>query len=151
MPDIPEYTMPEGMSALTKSEISQLRIKIGKSHRTEKDWTFIKNILREKAVFTAEPIDEKYRAAYSVEGILKDSGYLLIFTTMEGCKDFLDKHGTARFGYQLTLGTIPFTTVVMIAYDYKEKVLLDLDIPENGNILGIDGRDRSLHTVRVMG
>ncbi len=100
---------------------------------------------------TAEPIDEKYRAAHSVEGILKDSGYLLIFTTMDGCKDFLDKHGTARFGYQLTLGTIPFTTVVMIAYDYKEKVLLDLDTPENGNILGIDGRDRSLHTVRVMG
>ena len=66
MPDIPEYDMPEGMSALTKSEISQLRIKIGKSHRTEKDWMFIKNLLREKVVFTAEPIDEKYRAAHSV-------------------------------------------------------------------------------------
>lgn len=151
MPDIPEYDMPEGMSALTKSEISQLRIKIGKSHRTEKDWMFIKNLLREKVVFTAEPIDEKYRAAYSVEGILKDSGYLLIFTTMEGCREYLEKHGSARFGYRLTLGTIPFTTVVMIAYDYKEKVLLDLDTPENGNILGIEGRDRSLHTVRVMG
>ena len=37
MPDTPEYTMPEGMSALTKSEISQLRTKIGKSHRTEKE------------------------------------------------------------------------------------------------------------------
>ena len=91
MPDIPEYDMPEGMSALTKSEISQLRIKIEKSHRTEKDWMFIKNLLREKAVFTAEPIDEKYRAAYSVEGILKDSGYLLIFTTMEGCREYLEK------------------------------------------------------------
>lgn len=149
MPDIPEYDMPKGMNALTKSEISQLRIKIGKNHRTEKDWAFIKNMLREKAVFTAEPMGEKYRAAHSVEGVLKDSGYLLIFTTIEACKAYLDNHGCARFGYQLTIGTIPFTTVVMIASDNKEKVLLDLDNPQNGNILGFDGRDRTLHTVRI--
>ena len=151
MTDVPEYNMPENMTALTENEISQLRIKFGKGHRTEKDWTFIREMLREKAVFTAEPMDEKYRATYSVEGILKDSGYLLIFSTIEACKDYLEGHGSARFGYRLTIGSIPFTTVIMIATDYKEKVLLDLDHPQSGNILGFDGRDRTLRMVRVNG
>ena len=41
---------------LTDQEISQLRIKTGKGHRTQNDWTFISELLQDKFVYTAVPV-----------------------------------------------------------------------------------------------
>lgn len=147
--EIPEFNMPENFMPLTEREISLLRIKIGKSHRTEKDWAYIRELLRDKVVFTAEPMHENFKKMCSVEGILKDNRNLLIFSTMELCGDYLEKYGSARFGYQLTMGAIPFNTVVMIASEREERVLLDLNCPQNSNILGFDGREKTLRIVRA--
>ena len=63
--------------ALTKQELSLLRIKIAKSHRTQKDWAFIRELMQDKIVFTSEPINEEYRKRYSLEGMLYDGEQLL--------------------------------------------------------------------------
>ena len=50
--------LPDGRIALSKEEIDVLKTKIGKKKRSEKDWTFIKELLADRVVFTANPIDE---------------------------------------------------------------------------------------------
>ena len=47
--------------ALTKQELSLLRIKIAKSHRTQKDWAFIRKLMQDKIVFTSASIGHQSR------------------------------------------------------------------------------------------
>ena len=134
---------------LTDQEISQLRIKTGKGHRTQNDWTFISELLQDKFVYTAVPVEDDYKRLFSVDGVLKDGGHLLIFTAVEGCKEYLEKYGSARFGYDLSIDSIPFSTVIKVATDHQERVLLDMNYPQTGRIIGYDGLERKLRVVKV--
>ena len=80
---------------------------------------------------------------------IKTGKHLLIFTTVEGCKEYLEKYGSARFGYDLTIDSIPFSTVIKIATDHQERVLLDMNYPQTGRIIGYDGLERKLRVVKV--
>ena len=135
--------------ALTKQELSLLRIKIAKSHRTQKDWAFIRKLMQDKIVFTSEPINEEYRKRYSLEGMLYDGDQLLLFSSIDACREYLEQYGSARFGYQLTIGSIPFATAIMIATDHKRKILFDMNYPQGGNVLGFDGSERTLRIVKT--
>ncbi len=134
--------------SLTEQELSQLRIKIAKSHRTQKDWMYIREMLRDKIVFTAEPIIEDYRKIYSLEGVLFDGNYLLLFSSIDSCREYLEVYGSARFGYQLTIGSIPFSTAIIIATNHQRKVLFDMNQPQSGNVLGFDGKEQTLRIVK---
>ena len=134
---------------LTEQEVSQIRIKTGKSHRTQNDWTFISELLQNEYVYTAVPIEDNFQKLFSIEGVLKDGGHLLIFTTVEGCRDYLEKYGSARFGYDLEISSIPFSSVIRIATDHQEKVLLDPNYPQTGRIIGYDGVERTLRIVKT--
>ena len=90
--------LPDGRIALSEEEISKLRIKIGKSHRTEKDWTVIKELFEDRVVFTANPSDIKMAKECCVDGVLKDEGALVVFTSVAACTDYLDRIGVHRFG-----------------------------------------------------
>lgn len=142
--------LPDGRIALSKDEISKLRIKIGKSHRTEKDWTAIKALMEDRVVFTANPVDEKMSKEYCVEGVLKDDGALIVFTSVEACTDYLNRIGTHRFGRYMTIGNIPFSSVIEIAIDYKELVYVDPTDPVDMKILGVDGRTQTWHVYGLM-
>jgi len=134
--------------ALTEQELSQLRIKIAKSHRTQKDWTFIRELLQDKIVFTSEPVNEEYRKRFSLEGMLFDGEYLLLFSSIDACREYLEKYGSARYGYQLTIGSIPFATAIMAATNHQKRLLFDVNDPQGGNILGFDGKERTLRIVK---
>ena len=95
------------------------------------------------------PVEEDYKRLFSVDGVLKDGGHLLIFTTVECCKEYLEKYGSARFGYDLTIDSIPFSTVIKVATDHQERVLLDMNYPQTGRIIGYDGLERKLRVVKV--
>ena len=142
--------LPDGRIALSKEEISNLRIKIGKSHRTEKDWAVIKELFEDRVVFTANPADVKMAKKCCVEGVLKDEGALVVFTSVAACTDYLDRFGTHRFGRQMTIGNIPFSSVIEIAIDYKEMVYIDPTDPVDMKILGIDGRTKTWHVYNLM-
>ena len=86
-----KYGIPEGQVALTEQEISKIGIKLGKSHRNEKDWDYIKDMLSGKVLFTSCPMDHQFARECSVEGVLKDGGYLMLFTTVDSCKEYLEK------------------------------------------------------------
>ena len=142
--------LPDGRIALSKEEISKLKIKIGKSHRTEKDWTIIKELFEDRVVFTANPADEKMAKKYCVEGVLKDEGALVVFTSVAACTDYLDRFGVHRFGRYMTIGNIPFSSVIEIAIDYKELVYVDPMEPVGMKILGIDGRIQTWHVYALI-
>ena len=142
--------LPDGRIALSKEEIYKLRIKIGKNHRTEKDWAIIKELFEDRVVFTANPLDEKKAKQCCVEGILKDEGALFVFTSMEACKNYLNQIGVDRFGRYMTIGNIPFSFVMKIAVDYKEQVYIDPMEPVRMNILGIDGRTKTWHVYNLI-
>ncbi len=135
--------------ALTDQELAQLRIKIAKSHRTQKDWSFIRKLLQDKIVFTAEPVNEEYRKEFSLEGILFDGNYLLLFSSIDACREYLEHYGSAKYGYQLTLGCIPFSKAIMAATDRQRKLLFDMNVPQSGNVLGYDGKERTLRIVKT--
>ncbi len=135
--------------ALTQQELAQLRIKIAKSHRTQKDWTYIRELLQDKIVFTAEPVKEEYRDRYSLKGMLYDGDYLLLFSSIDTCREYLEIYGSAKFGYDLTIGSIPFASGIMIATENQRKVLFDMNYPQGGNVLGFDGKERTLRIVKT--
>ena len=150
MSDTKGIELPDGRIALSEEEIAKLKIKIGKKHRTEKDWAFIKELLEERAVFTANPMDEKIQKKCCVEGLLKDNGRLVVFTSLKACKDYLDEVGTIRYGRYMTIGNIPFRSVLEIAVDYGEKVYIDPNDPTDMKILAIDGKTQTLHVYRLV-
>ena len=137
--------LPDGRIALSDEEIAKLKIKIGKKKRTEKDWTEIKELLSDRVVFTANPSDEKMQKKYCIEGLVKDSGALIVFTSEKTCIDFLDTTGSVRFGRYMTIGSIPFRSVMEIAIDYGEQVYVDPNDPTDMKILGIDGKTQTYH------
>lgn len=142
--------LPDGRIALSKEEISKLRIKIGKSHRTEKDWAVIKELFEDRVVFTVIPADVKMAEECCIEGVLKDEGALVVFTSVAACTDYLDRIGVHRFGRYMTIGNIPFSSVIEIAIDYKELVYVDPTDPVDMKILGIDGRTQTWHVYVLM-
>ena len=142
--------LPDGRIALSEEEISKLRIKIGKSHRTEKDWTVIKELFEDRVVFTANPSDIKMAKECCVDGVLKDEGALVVFTSVAACTDYLDRIGAQRFGRYMTIGNIPFSSVIEIAIDNKELVHVDPTDPVDMKILGIDGRTQTWHVYVLM-
>ncbi len=142
--DMNEQPLP----ALSEHELAQLRIKISKSHRTQKDWAFIRELLQNRMVFTAEPVNEPYRTQYSIEGTLFDGKTLLAFSSVEACENYLVKYGSAGYGYQLTIGEIPFSTVIGIAIEHRKKMVFDGNYPQSGAVLGFDGEERTLRILK---
>ena len=145
-----EINLPDGYVPLTPQEISRLRIKIGKGHRSDKDWDSMLDILAGKCVFTACPMDKLYEKLFSVEGILKDEGRLILFTSIELCTEYLSRHGTQRFGRYMSIGSIPLETVERIAIDNKLQCLIDPDKHQAGQILGIDGKEGQYKVFRLL-
>ena len=134
---------------LSRDEIQKLRIKIGKNHRNAKDWQQIKDILSERVVYTAVPTDPEMKREYSLHGVILDGDAMLVFSTMETCTDYLEKFGVARFGFKLSIGTIPYLTAEQIASDYGKRLYLDYNAPENSKVLGVDGQTQTIQVFSI--
>ena len=142
--------LPDGRVALSKEEIDVLKIKIGKKKRSEKDWTFIKELLADRVVFTANPIDKDMKACHCVEGVLKGDGALVVFTSVDTCTDYLDEIGMRKYGRYMEIGNIPFRSLMEIAVDYGERVYIDPNDPTDQKILAIDGKTQTYHVFALV-
>ena len=145
-----DLKLPDGRIALSKEEIDVLKIKIGKKKRSEKDWTFIKELLIDRVVFTANPMDEDRKACHCVEGVLKDGNALVAFTSVDTCTDYLDKIGIEKYGSQMEIGNIPFKSLMEIAIDYRMQAYIDPNDPTDMKILAIDGKTQTYHVFALV-
>ena len=132
---------------LSESEIAQLEIKIQKSHRTEKDWDFVKNLLEDKRLYTLHPADPEYMDRYCLEGVLKDRGALVVFTSQKACTEFVRTHEMVTTQTEVQVMTIPFQHVIEIADDYEMGVCIDRKQRLNEKFLFYNGKTKSIHVL----
>ena len=123
---------------LTEEEISALRTKIGKSHHTQKDFDYLRELLWDKVFYTAQPKSKKMRLRYTVEGILSHGGVLLIFTSPEACYDYLYTIGMRQAERYMKIREVSYETVLNSAIESRRLVYIDLTQPVSGKILGIN-------------
>lgn len=135
-------------NVLTESEIAQLNIKITKSHRTDKDWDFIKMLLQDKRLYTLQPSDQEYMQQYCLEGVLKDNGALAVFTNLKDCAQYAQSHEIARTQSQAAVVTIPFQHIIEIANDYEMGVYIDRKPESHQRFLYYDGKAHSIHVMQ---
>ena len=128
---------------LSQKELATLNIKMGKSHRSEKDWDAVKNILLNNCLFTMQPMDKKNADMVCVEGIYSSNNALIAFTSVDDCKEYIFAYELARLGGRFTIGTIPFVSLTQIADKYKTKLYIS-PFP-NREFLAYDGNTRTLH------
>ena len=67
---------------LSDEEVATLKIKVGKSHRSEKDWDVIKKLITDKAVITMNSMDRKLYRKTSIENVFTDKGFLIVFSNI---------------------------------------------------------------------
>ena len=56
-------------------------------------------------------------------------------------KQYFEQYGSAQYGYELTMGGIPFPTAFKVATDHQRKLLFDVSCPQSGNVLAYDWKE----------
>lgn len=130
---------------LSDSEIAQLRIKVNKAHRSEKDWAVVKDLLMHKRLYTLQPAEKERMKQFCVEGVLQDEGALMVFTSARACMEFAGAHPITAMQTHVSVVTLPFEHVVAIANDYEMGVCIDCRRGANEQFLYYNGKTKSIH------
>jgi len=69
---------------ISEQDLSVLKIKLGKSKRSEKDWSVIKSLLQSHDVIVPEVIDED-KGVRNIEGAMCVDGFMIAFTNPDDC------------------------------------------------------------------
>ena len=135
------------LNLFSKEEVSLLKTKLGKSHRKESDWEVIKEILRRRNVLTFIP-PKRTKGLTTVEKILCESGYLIVFTNMDDCSRYIQIQQFERKlrGY-IEFGYISFEDVVDVADRYGMDVLIDVTAEINTKCLMYEPGEQRLKAV----
>ena len=119
---------------ISPGELSTIRIKLGKSHRKESDWTVIKDILYARNVICMEPAgpDSLLKAK---DHILCENNVLFVFTnTKEACAYIQELNARHLApGRLFQVGSIPFVQAAAAADHYRMNLYIDMKS---------DGRER---------
>ena len=111
---------------IPKDQVAQIKDLLQKEHRTEDDWTIIKDILQSHAVIVTEPVKPDRRIKVR-NHILCEEGNLIVFTNGNDCqrytKEFILKNLPTSNLFQM--GSIPFTMAVDIAEKHRMDLLID--------------------------
>lgn len=111
---------------IPKDQVAQIKDLLQKEHRTEDDWTIIKDILQSHAVIVTEPVKPDRRIKVR-NHILCEEGNLIVFTNGNDCqrytKEFILKNLPTSTLFQM--GSIPFTMAVDIAEKHRMDLLID--------------------------
>ena len=119
--DNPEFDL------IPKDKVSLIKIKLGKSHRKESDWTVIKDILSAHNLIVCEPkAPDRYLKA--VEHILVEDGNLVVFTNLEDCEEHIKNlnQRDGKPGRLFQIGVMPFDQAVAVSDAYVMDLYIDL-------------------------
>lgn len=121
---------------LSDEEVSILKIKTGKNHRTEKDWNVIKDLLSEKSVITMNSMNKKLFRKTSIENIFTNQGFLLVFSNIDDCINYVKwfNQQIMRDG-SFEIGTIPLKDVLEISDRECIPVAIDINPVTQGHFI----------------
>lgn len=124
------------LNIISKEDLSLLKIKLGKSHRKESDWTVIKDILNSHDVITVN-IREPQRGIKSVDGVLCEDNSLFVFTNIDDCEKHIQYlHSTAALlGRFVNIISLPFESVIEISHQTGMNVYFDMIDEKNQRII----------------
>lgn len=135
----------EEKNALSDSEVSAIKTKLVQKYRSEKDWDFIKNLLKDKLLFTVRSMDEPKLSRFSIEGVLYDKDALQVFTNLEDCEEYAKRYAAVRIGKDYTIGTIPYETVIRVADEHEKDVYIDIRQEHDDRFLVYVGKTKTFH------
>ena len=133
---------------LSEADVNMIKIKLGKSHRKESDWDFIKTILSSHSVLTIAPVNEDPQVP-TVEGILYEDGAFVVFTNRDDCDQHV-RHinrvdGTPERIFEVR--AIAFDDAVSIADQYGKDLYVDFQPEENSTCLVYQAASHTLQAV----
>ena len=119
--DTPEFDL------IPKDKVSLIKIKLGKSHRKESDWTVIKDILSAHNLIVCEP-KAPDRHLKVVEHILVEDGNMVAFTNLEDCEEHIKNlnQRDGKPGRLFQIGVMPFDQAVAVSDAYGMDLYIDL-------------------------
>lgn len=119
------------VNLISKANLAVLERLLNKTHRSQKDWDRIQDILFSGDVFTAEPMSEN-DGIRGIDHVLCHEGVLHVFTTFAECqkhiKHLSDNNSTQRY---FQIATLPYETAVEIADDNRMKLFLDVQTKDS--------------------
>lgn len=124
--DNPEFDL------IPKDKVSLIKIKLGKSHRKESDWTVIKDILSAHNLIVCEPkVPDRHLKA--IEHILVENGNLVAFTNLEDCEEHIQNlnQRDRKPGRLFQLGVMPFDQAVAVSDACGMDLYIDLQAKVN--------------------
>ena len=115
----------ENIHPLSKANLAFLEKMRNKLQRTQKDWDAIQDILADCDVFTAAPYQDAGKVR-DLEHILCDDGTLLVFTTLDKCKNAVrslsQKEGNPK---NYMIQTVAFDYILEVAKKHKSLAIID--------------------------
>lgn len=125
-----------------------IKIKLGKSHRKESDWTIIKDILDAADVLVIEPKDPSFDLM-TIDHVLYDDGELVCFTNLTDCEKYMKGLGRRGKSLNYTIGVMPFIRAIQVADDNNLDLLIDPQDELGGVYMVYDPVQESLRAVRI--
>ncbi len=141
--EIQELT--EQGEVLSDSELASIKRMLGKTYQNKEIMKQIKEMLKDKQLFTIIPTDEKQGIRCGFKGILQDRGALLVFTNLEECGEYGKRHAAVRMGSNYKISAIPGERVLEVAKTYGKEVFIDVRKRADDRFLVYDGKEGTLH------
>ena len=140
----------EVYNLLSQKDINQIRIKLGKKHIKESDWTYIREILSAHNVIVLEPVVPDAKLSVK-EHVLFDNGIMVAFTNIDNCREYVNtinrRDGAQNRIFQL--GTMPFESVTDISKKYGTDLYIDLQIKENAVFMVYHQREDRMDIIKI--
>lgn len=149
----------KNLNLITTAESLELKMLLEPLFRTEAQWDRVKEILLDKDVITATPIDKTGAATEteslkSVDGILCYRKHLYIFSSFKKCQEFQTRLRTEdKIQHDMySLSSFKFTDAVDITDEHKMECFLDYPDKEHfmEKFIAYNSKDKKIHaSIRV--
>ena len=126
-----EILEKESGNIISKSDVSAIKIKLGKSHRKESDWDFIKGILYSSDLVTLE-IKQPAYGMKNVDHLLLQDNTFCVFTNIEDCVEYMKNINKIYLtSSSFIVGVMPFSDVVELSKLHGYPVAIDVTNEKN--------------------
>lgn len=139
-----------GVALIPKEDVSKIKIKMGKSHRKESDWTVIKDILYSHDLITAAP-QNSTRYVKSISGVLCEEGVLIAFTNFDDCERHLKGlyERDSRIGSMFHITSMAFADVIDIADKNDMDMFIDIQDEPNTKFMAYLHQTREIKAMML--
>ena len=129
---------------LSAEELSLLKIKLGKSKRSAKDWSQIKEVLVGKDMLTYRTFTPNSRITCE-NGIAVEDGFLSVFTNKEALdKHLIELNEDGWIGNQVNIVSVAIEDVIKTADELHMNVWFDIAHETNRGYYMYDSRKQEL-------